>query len=109
MRGYFEDYVPPRPRDAVEMGFVLEHVADPAALVAATPASSRRAAFSRSRSRTRARCTGWSGQRAGLLADLYQLSEHDLALGHRRYFDREWLRRLIGGAGLRVRPARASC
>ena len=34
VQAYFEDYVPPRAPDAVEMGFVLEHVADPAALVA---------------------------------------------------------------------------
>ena len=42
------------------------------------------------------------GQRAGLLDDLYRLSEHDLALGHRRYFDRERLVALVEGAGLRV-------
>ena len=28
------------------------------------------------------------GERAGLIDDLYRLSEHDLAVGHRRYFDR---------------------
>jgi hypothetical protein len=38
----------------------------------------------------------------GLLDDIYQLSEADLALGHRRYFDLESLVRLVDGAGLRV-------
>ena len=40
--------------------------------------------------------------RAGLLDELHRLSAHDLALGHRRYFDLGSLRRLVEGAGLRA-------
>jgi SAM-dependent methyltransferase len=102
VRAYFEDYVPPSAPDAVEMGFVLEHVADPAALVSRyagflAPGGLLAIAVPNARSLHRL-----VGHRAGLLADVHQLSEHDRALGHRRYFDLESLRRLIGGAGLRV-------
>jgi hypothetical protein len=42
------------------------------------------------------------GERAGLLGDLYALSDHDLAVGHRRYFDRARLVALVEDARLRV-------
>jgi len=102
VHAYFEDYVPPRAPDAVEMGFVLEHVADPAVLVRRyagflAPGGFLAIAVPNARSLHRL-----VGHRAGLLDDLYRLSEHDLALGHRRYFDLESLRRLVEEAGLRV-------
>jgi SAM-dependent methyltransferase len=102
VHAYFEDYVPPEAPDAVEMGFVLEHVADPAALVRRyagflAPEGFLAVAVPNARSLHRL-----VGHRAGLLDDLYRLSEHDLALGHRRYFDLESVRRLVEEAGLRV-------
>lgn len=102
VHGYFEDFAPSQPIDAVEMGFVLEHVQDPEALVARykdflAPDGLLAIAVPNARSLHRL-----AGARAGLLADLYRLSEHDLALGHRRYFDKESLLRLVSEAGLRV-------
>ena len=102
VHGYFEEFRPEAALDAVEMGFVLEHVADPAALVARyrsflAPAGVVAIAVPNARSLHRL-----VGQRAGLLDDLYRLSEHDLALGHRRYFDRARLVELVERAGLRV-------
>jgi 2-polyprenyl-3-methyl-5-hydroxy-6-metoxy-1,4-benzoquinol methylase len=84
------------------MGFVLEHVADPALVLGRcagflTPRGVVAIAVPNARSLHRL-----VGQRAGLLDDLYRLSEADQALGHRRYFDRDSLVRLVEAAGLRV-------
>jgi SAM-dependent methyltransferase len=102
VHGYFEEFAPEAPLDAIEMGFVLEHVADPAELLARyssvlAPGGVLAIAVPNARSLHRL-----VGQRAGLLDDLYRLSEHDLALGHRRYFDRARLVELVEHAGLRV-------
>jgi SAM-dependent methyltransferase len=102
VQSYFEEYEPPSAVDVVEMGFVLEHVDDPALLLRRygrflAPGGLLAIAVPNARSLHRL-----VGQRAGLLADLFQLSEHDLALGHRRYFDLDSLRRLVLDAGLRV-------
>jgi 2-polyprenyl-3-methyl-5-hydroxy-6-metoxy-1,4-benzoquinol methylase len=102
VRGYFEDYEPQTPLDAVEMGFVLEHVEDPALVLrryAGFLAPGGVVAIAVPNARSLHRLVG---QRAGLLEDLYALSEHDVALGHRRYFDRERLGELVARAGLRV-------
>jgi trans-aconitate methyltransferase len=102
VHGYFEDYVPPAPVDVIEMGFVLEHVFDPALVVrryAGFLAPRGVAAIAVPNARSLHRLVG---QRAGLLDDLYRLSAHDLAVGHRRYFDRTQLLALVEGAGLRV-------
>jgi len=102
VRGYFEEFRPPQPLDAVEMGFVLEHVEDPALVLkryAGFLAPTGVVAIAVPNARSLHRLVG---QRAGLLEDLYALSEHDIALGHRRYFDRERLAELVAGAGLRV-------
>ncbi len=98
----FEEYECARPMDAIEMGFVLEHVSDPALLLRRcrgflAPGGFVGIAVPNARSLHRL-----VGQRAGLLPDLYQLSEHDLALGHRRYLDLTSLGALVEGSGLRV-------
>jgi trans-aconitate methyltransferase len=102
VHGYFEDYAPPAPVDLVEMGFVLEHVADPALLLRRfagflAPLGVVAIAVPNARSLHRL-----VGQRAGLLDDLYRLTADDLAVGHRRYFDRSRLMALVEDAGLRV-------
>jgi SAM-dependent methyltransferase len=102
VHGYFEEYAPPAPVDLVEMGFVLEHVADPALVLrrcAGFLAPRGVAAIAVPNARSLHRLVG---QRAGLLDDLYRLSPDDLAVGHRRYFDRARLVALVEEAGLRV-------
>jgi trans-aconitate methyltransferase len=102
VRGYFEDYRPEQPLDAVEMGFVLEHVADPALVLARYAgflAEGGVLAIAVPNARSLHRLIG---ERAGLVDDLYRLSEHDLAVGHRRYFDQAALLSLVAQAGLRV-------
>lgn len=99
---FFEDFTPDATYDVIVMGFVLEHVEDPAAVV------SRYAHFL---------ADGGSfyitvpnamalhrriGHAAGLLADYFSLSDADKALGHRRTFSLETLRSLVENNGLHV-------
>lgn len=105
VRGLFEEFRPDRPVDAVEMGFVLEHVDDPDALVRRyasllAPGGTIHIAVPNALSLHRR-----LGVEAGLLADPHALSESDRQLGHRRYFDPDSLRRSVIAAGLVVRRA----
>jgi hypothetical protein len=60
VRGYFEEFRPPQPLDAVEMARARARE-DPALVLKRYAGFSPRAASSPSRSGTRARCIGWSG------------------------------------------------
>jgi SAM-dependent methyltransferase len=100
---FFEQFEAARPVDAIEMGFVLEHVDDPRLVL------SRFVSFLRPggvlvivvpNARSLHRLVG---HRAGLLDDLYRLSPHDFELGHQRYFDLQSIRGLAREAGLTVR------
>jgi SAM-dependent methyltransferase len=98
----FEEFEAGAPVDAVEMGFVLEHVEDPALLLrryreTLNPGGTLYISVPNACSLHRL-----FGQAAGLLPDLYRLSPEDLQLGHKRYFDLSSITRLIEEAGLRV-------
>ncbi len=102
VHGLFESYSTSEPVDAVEMGFVLEHVEDPEQIVQRyaemlAPDGSMIIVVPNARALHRL-----VGHEAGLLPDLYALSEADRQLGHRRYFDRDSVEALVRGAGLRV-------
>jgi len=102
---FFEDFESDEPFDAIEMGFVLEHVEDPVALLR--------------KYRKQLQANGSLfigvpnalslhrrlGQLAGLLNNPYQLSDMDLKFGHRRYFDLESLTACVVQSGLTVRSA----
>ena len=99
VEGFFEDYAPPAPFDVVIMGFVLEHVEDPEGLLRRYgrllgPGGRLFVAVPNAASMNRR-----LGHLAGLLPDLLQLSQHDLDLGHRRYFTTESLREAVERAG----------
>jgi 2-polyprenyl-3-methyl-5-hydroxy-6-metoxy-1,4-benzoquinol methylase len=88
------------------MGFVLEHVDDPALIVRRftrflQPGGVIGMAVPNARSLHRL-----IGHEAGLLQDMYALSEHDRALGHKRYFDLHSFRELAQAQGLVVKRAR---
>jgi trans-aconitate methyltransferase len=109
VRSLFEEFTPKRAVDAIEMGFVLEHVLDPVSLLGRcrgflTPGGFIGVAVPNARSLHRL-----VGFHAGLLDDLYRLSAHDLALGHRRYFDLESLTRLVRDSGLQVTAREGLC
>jgi SAM-dependent methyltransferase len=106
VHAYFETFEPLRSYDAIEMGFVLEHVDDPAFVVERfrrflKPGGFLGIAVPNARSLHRL-----IGHEAGLLPDLYRLGPADLQLGHKRYFDLDSLTQLAVSAGLVVQRAR---
>lgn len=100
VHAYFENFETDKRFDVIEMGFVLEHVGDPALVVRRfaqllKPGGVICAAVPNALSMHRV-----LGARAGLLADPYALNDWDLKLGHKRYFDRQSFRALFEGLGL---------
>lgn len=101
VEAYFEQFHAAQPFDAIEAGFVLEHVEDPALVLRRmrgllAPAGRLFVAVPNALSLHRR-----IGHAAGMVADLHALSPADLALGHRRYFDVERLAALAAACGLR--------
>lgn len=99
---YFENANFDQPFDAIEMGFVLEHVEDPAFILrnfrsALKPDGILFAAVPNARSLHRL-----LGQSAGFMEDLYALSQYDLELGHKRYFDNHTITQLVMDSGYTV-------
>jgi 2-polyprenyl-3-methyl-5-hydroxy-6-metoxy-1,4-benzoquinol methylase len=99
----FEAFSSPEKFDAIEMGFVLEHVDDPRGVLERfrDMLASHGVLFvavPNARSLHRQ-----LGHAAGLLADMFQLSEHDRVLGHQHYYDLSRLERLLEETGFRVR------
>lgn len=88
--------------DAIEMGFVLEHVDDPGQILRRfrgflKPRGILFTAVPNARSLHRL-----LGHAAGLLSDLYSLSPSDLELGHKRYFDAQSFEQTVTDAGYSV-------
>jgi 2-polyprenyl-3-methyl-5-hydroxy-6-metoxy-1,4-benzoquinol methylase len=84
------------------MGFVLEHVDDPQEVINKykgflSPNGKMYIAVPNANSLHRL-----IGFEAGLLADVHNLSEYDLQLGHKRYFDMAILSDMIQKSGLRI-------
>jgi 2-polyprenyl-3-methyl-5-hydroxy-6-metoxy-1,4-benzoquinol methylase len=96
---YFEDVQFDEPFDAIEMGFVLEHVDDPGLVLRKfrsflKPGGTLLAAVPNARSLHRL-----LGESAGFMQDLYALSQYDRELGHKRYFDSQSIARLVEDSG----------
>ena len=101
-RAYFEEFETDQRFDVIEMGFVLEHVLDPALVVRRFSrflAPGGRLMVSVPNAHSLHRLVGHA---AGLLPEVHELSQADLALGHRRYFDPESIAALLAGCGLEV-------
>lgn len=100
---YFEEVdLPASAFDAIEMGFVLEHVDDPGTILSRfraflKPRGTLFVAVPNARSLHRL-----LGHAAGFLQDLYSLSASDLALGHKRYFDAGSIARLVEQSGYAI-------
>jgi 2-polyprenyl-3-methyl-5-hydroxy-6-metoxy-1,4-benzoquinol methylase len=88
--------------DAIEMGFVLEHVEDPALVLRRFRKFLKAdgilfTAVPNARSLHRL-----LGHAAGMLADIYALSPADRDLGHRRYFDARTFQETVSAAGYTI-------
>lgn len=99
---YFENFQTDIKFDAIEMGFVLEHVDDPLLILQRFKSLLKDSgvlfvAVPNARSLHRL-----IGNKAGLLEDLYSLSEHDFELGHKRYFDLNSICELVELAGYNI-------
>lgn len=99
---YFEDVEFDQPFDLIEMGFVLEHVDDPALILKRFRrflADDGLLFVSVPNARSLHRLLG---QAAGLMPDIYALSQSDRDLGHKRYFDADSFAKLVEDSGYRV-------
>ncbi len=99
---YFEDYETDEKFDVIEMGFVLEHVDDPEFIVKKFKSflSEKGSMFiGVPNARSLHRLIGFE---AGLLEDVYKLSDYDHQLGHKRYFDLESISKVATNSGLKI-------
>ncbi|MEO8085336.1 MAG: methyltransferase domain-containing protein [Bacteroidota bacterium] len=99
---YFEAFKSDEKFDAIEAGFVLEHVDDPAIVINHTkkfvkPGGKMYLAVPNARSLHRI-----IGHEAGLLDNIYKLGKYDLQLGHKRYFDINSFSKLAIDCGLKI-------
>lgn len=98
----FEDFRTDEPFDAIEMGFVLEHVEDPAAILERYASMLRRGGRIFIAVPNAASLHRQIGHEAGLLDELTRLSPQDLQLGHRRYFDLDSIEALVRSCRLEI-------
>lgn len=99
---YFEDYSPNSTFDVIVMGFVLEHVDDPDAILSRyrdflAPGGKLYVAVPNAKSMNRR-----LGLELGMIDDIYSLNANDLALGHQRQYCRDTLKDAVERAGYRV-------
>ena len=99
---YFERFEGNEQFDVIVMGFVLEHVDNPAEILAhfrqfLTPNGSLFVAVPNAESMNRR-----LGHLAGLLPDMHALSENDILLGHKRFYTLDSLRTELRTAGYEV-------
>ena len=86
IKTYFEDFKSNLRFDAIIMGFVLEHVSDPAKILNMYKkflAPSGKVFIAVPNAEVLNRRLGYI---AGMLSDMHQLSENDLLLGHKRFY-----------------------
>lgn len=97
---YFENFTSTEKFDLIEMGFILEHVDDPLEILVKyrNLLSENGSIFiGVPNAKSLHRLIGFE---AGLVDDLYHLTEYDLSLGHQRYFDLDLLLELLKNANL---------
>lgn len=99
---YFEEFTTAECFDVVAMGFVLEHVEDPALVLRRYRANIKQGGRLFVAVPNAEALNKRVGKAAGILHDLNQLSPADLALGHRRLFTVDSLTALVTAEGYAV-------
>jgi 2-polyprenyl-3-methyl-5-hydroxy-6-metoxy-1,4-benzoquinol methylase len=102
---YFENFEAVEKFDAIEMGFVLEHVDEPRKILEKYKrflSSNGTIFIAVPNAKSLHRRIGYE---AGLLEDFYRLSEMDLQFGHQRYFDFESISKLVTESGLKIKKS----
>jgi 2-polyprenyl-3-methyl-5-hydroxy-6-metoxy-1,4-benzoquinol methylase len=102
VESYFETFDTTERFDVIMLGYVLEHVDEPVRILKhfrhlLAPGGRMFVAVPNAEVLNRR-----LGHLSGMLSDLQELSEHDLLLGHKRYYTVESLRRDIELAGYRI-------
>jgi 2-polyprenyl-3-methyl-5-hydroxy-6-metoxy-1,4-benzoquinol methylase len=102
IESYFEQFESDERFDVVVMGFVLEHVDDPAVVLKhfkkfLTPAGRMFVTVPNAEVLNRK-----LGHLAGMLTDMQLLSDHDHLCGHKRYFTVRSLTDLVHAAGYKI-------
>lgn len=100
--GYFETFETDKKFDVVIMGFVLEHVDDPALILARykkfmAPGCRVFIAVPNAKSMNRR-----LGLELGIINDIYSLNTNDPAMGHKRQYCRDTLKEEVQSQGYRV-------
>lgn len=99
---YFEEFDTPERFDVIVFGYILEHVDDPVLILKhfrrfLAPGGKMFITVPNAEVLNRR-----LGHLAGLLPDIQELSEHDLLLGHKRYYTVESLRKDVLQAGYTI-------
>lgn len=102
IKTYFEDYESKEKYDVIVLGFILEHVDEPEKIL------NKYKTFLKPGGRLFVTVPNAEamnrrlGHYAGLLADMNELSQNDLVLGHKRYFTVDSLKESMGNAGISI-------
>ena len=102
VEGYFEAFEPTDCYDVIVMGFVLEHVDNPALIVSKYRAFLKpggRMFIAVPNAKSLNRCLGVA---LGMIADIYELNANDHLLGHKRQFCLETLKSAMTANGYAV-------
>lgn len=88
--------------DVIVMGFILEHVDDPALILKRFQRFLKPNGLLYITVPNAASLHRRLGQEAGLLQNIYQLSAYDLRAGHRRYYDMETICAQVEACGYKI-------
>lgn len=99
---YFENFTTDFKFDAIEMGFVLEHVENPLFVLERYKKFLKKSGILFVAVPNAASLHRLIGYNAGILENLYELGPQDHDLGHKRYFDANSICLLLEEAGYNV-------